>query len=205
MGGGVILPIVFLQCSNIIINFNLCPKLGVSTVTPLLPPPTPTVSCRPNVSCHVTSEGDLSAGGGPCRTFFSFSVGKNPQKVLFPHRGLPSCVTWPPPLPHQARIQDFLKGGGGVIGGDRPCRRKITIWTHNFQLQGGGGGVITPTPPPCIRHCPPSFKKPRILTTPMKCHWWRQSLCGIQAYSLKAHVHYSLSRFSWRTSNGRLT
>ena len=33
----------------------------------------------------------------------------------------------------QARIQDFLKGGGmatrggGVIGGDRPCRRKITI------------------------------------------------------------------------------
>ena len=33
-----------------------------------------------------------------------------------------------------ARIQDFLKGGGGVmatrggvIGGDRPCRRKITI------------------------------------------------------------------------------
>ena len=33
----------------------------------------------------------------------------------------------------QARIQDFLKGGGdghkggGVIGGDRPCWRKITI------------------------------------------------------------------------------
>ena len=32
----------------------------------------------------------------------------------------------------QARIQDFLKGGdghkgGGVTGGDRPCRRKITI------------------------------------------------------------------------------
>ena len=41
------------------------------------------------------------------------------------------------PLNIQARIQDFLKGGGGggvmatrgggVIGGDRPCRRKITI------------------------------------------------------------------------------
>ena len=38
---------------------------------------------------------------------------------------------------HQARIQDFLKGGGGVKargtakggggGGDSPCRRKITI------------------------------------------------------------------------------
>ena len=42
----------------------------------------------------------------------------------------------PYPYHRQARIQDFLKGGGvmatrggggGVIGGDRPCRRKITI------------------------------------------------------------------------------
>ena len=38
------------------------------------------------------------------------------------------------------------KGGGGSP--DRPCRRKITIWTQtNFSYKGGG--VITPvTPPP---------------------------------------------------------
>ena len=46
-------------------------------------------------------------------------------------------------LPCQARIQDFLKGGDGqggpLRGGDRPCRRKITIWTHKiFSYKGGG-------------------------------------------------------------------
>ena len=54
----------------------------------------------------------------------------------------------------QARIQDFLKGvgggggwpqgGGGVIGGDRPCRRKITIWTI-FSYKRGDDH---PYPPP---------------------------------------------------------
>ena len=30
------------------------------------------------------------------------------------------------------------RGGGGVIGGDRPCRRKITIKTHKmFSYKGG--------------------------------------------------------------------
>ena len=37
--------------------------------------------------------------------------------------------------------------GGGVIGGDRPCRRKITIWTHKI-FSYKGGGVITPTTTP---------------------------------------------------------
>ena len=66
-------------------------------------------------------------------------------------------------IERQARIQDFLKGGGGVMatsggGGDRgwsPLSAKnYYLNTQNFQLQGGG--VITPTtphpPPPCIRH-----------------------------------------------------
>ena len=47
----------------------------------------------------------------------------------------------------QARIQDFLKGGWCARGGDRPCRRKITIWTH-FQLEGGGWSPLPPPPPP---------------------------------------------------------
>ena len=63
-------------------------------------------------------------------------------------------ITW---QRKQARIQDFLKGGGwrpgGPLrgGGDRPCRRKITIWTQKyFSYNGGGITPVTP-PPPWIR------------------------------------------------------
>ena len=37
-----------------------------------------------------------------------------------------------------------------MIGGDRPCRRKITraYLNHKIFSYKGGGGVITPTPPP---------------------------------------------------------
>ena len=43
----------------------------------------------------------------------------------------------------QARIQDFLKGGGGVIA---PVGERLAYYlnTQHFQLQGG---VITPTTP----------------------------------------------------------
>ena len=67
--------------------------------------------------------GGPTTSGGPPRSTERDCEG--PQQLSLPGG----------PERHQARIQDFLKGGGGgdghkgggVIGGDRPCRRKITI------------------------------------------------------------------------------
>ena len=64
----------------------------------------------------------------------------------------------------QARIQDFLKGGGGGEGQGGPLRGGGGGWsplsaknyylnTHKFQLQGGGGWSTLSPPPPWIRHC----------------------------------------------------
>ena len=50
----------------------------------------------------------------------------------------------------------FWRGGGvmatrgGVIGGDRPCRRKITIWTHKIFSYKGGDHPYPPLYPPLI-------------------------------------------------------
>ena len=45
----------------------------------------------------------------------------------------------------------FWRGGwrpGGTAKGDRPCRQKITIWTHKIFSYKGGWSPLPPPPPP---------------------------------------------------------
>ena len=72
---------------------------------------------------------------------------------------------------YQARIQDFLKGGGGgdghkggwgVIGVIAPVGEKLLFGHTKFSATRGGGDPTLPPPPPvsATGYGPPGFNAP---------------------------------------------